>query len=170
LSSLSKTTMARATVVYAAGSMPAGAAEGAAAGLSAVAGTAVAAVSPAARTVAPVTVTTERRVSGAQFVSGGPAAVMSGVARSEVFVSCVLIKIMLGVRPGRNQGIHTDGELKPLVPAQDGPTGQRPCANRTFTPNPGNTSVERRSSAGPWGGQVPAQEAPTVIARLWAGT
>ncbi|BDM69339.1 hypothetical protein HEK616_28260 [Streptomyces nigrescens] len=57
--------MARATVVYALGSMPggtaAGAAEGAMAGLSAVAGAMEAAVNPAASADAPVAVTTARR-------------------------------------------------------------------------------------------------------------
>ncbi|GHA10002.1 hypothetical protein GCM10010372_07150 [Streptomyces tauricus] len=43
----------------------------------------------------------------------------SDVVRSGVFMSCVLIKIMLGARPARNQCIHTDGELKPLVPSYD---------------------------------------------------
>ncbi|GFE41171.1 hypothetical protein Stube_58440 [Streptomyces tubercidicus] len=57
--------MARATVVYALGSMPgstvAGTVEGAVAGLNAVAGATEAAVSPAASAEAPVAVTTERR-------------------------------------------------------------------------------------------------------------
>ncbi|BCL25673.1 hypothetical protein GCM10017557_05320 [Streptomyces aurantiacus] len=116
------------------GGAAAGAAEGAAGGLNAVAGITVAAVSPAASAVVPVAVTTKRRVgrasggrgaggevceaSGARCCPLGSSVLfLLGRLASGVLMSCVLIAIMLGARPTRNQDIHTDEELKPLDPS-----------------------------------------------------